>query len=172
MKITEVLNNPLEWEWSATDGGTIATFNVGGQITYIIKFYYNKDIPDLREIIFGMYKENNPYKKDDTVKDKFDQSDSHITNTGNEFKVFATVADIIKAYINKDNTFSGFIFEADESSRQKLYDRMLGLFKSQGFPATISGQQPYKYGLTYLAAKTEEDLERFKGVVRLDQPRG
>lgn len=51
---------------------------------------------------------------------------SDITNTGDAFKVFATVAEILKAYLNRFKSIKSFTFNAEysEPSRVKLYNTM------------------------------------------------
>jgi len=51
---------------------------------------------------------------------------SHVTNAGDAFKVFATVAKILKTYLNKYKTVRSFTFNSDmsEPSRVKLYNTM------------------------------------------------
>ena len=49
-----------------------------------------------------------------------------ISKTGNEFKVFATVAEILNEYLKKVKP-DNFWFTAKEPSRAKLYDRFAKL---------------------------------------------
>ena len=108
MKLSESLNSPLPYKWTKKNNFLRrAEFDVGGakygwkamegdmEGMWHVEFYIkNKDVDDIQGV----------------------------TGTGNEFKVFATVAKITDEFLS-DVKPKSIVFSAKEASRQKLYIR-------------------------------------------------
>lgn len=126
-RIDELLNKPLEWEWTRhRDHGSIATFHT------------DKDRFDVA------------LSKGDGYMDVMFISKNHgldISGDGQSFQIFATVAAILKDFISS-NPPQPIRFSAKEPSRAKLYQRLAQMMaKELGWKAdsqeTSTGRQFY-----------------------------
>ena len=110
MKLLEVLNKPAEWKWFKTSSREWkALFTIDDN-----KYVFKAETSDMErwQITFEIR--------------GTDGSPHDISKTGNEFKVFATVAEILNEYLKKVKP-EIFWFTAKEPSRAKLYDRFAKL---------------------------------------------
>ena len=114
MKLTEILNKPAEWKWFKTSTNKwIALFIIDDN-----KYVFQAQTKSMS----GMKK-----RWHITFEIRGTGGKPHdISKTGNEFKVFATVAEILNEYLKKVEP-SVFWFTAKEPSRAKLYDRFAKL---------------------------------------------
>ena len=110
MKLLEVLNKPAEWKWFKTSSREWkALFTIDDN-----KYVFKAETSDMErwQITFEI---------------RGAGGEPHdISKTGNEFKVFATVAEILNEYLKKVKP-DNFWFTAKEPSRAKLYDRFAKL---------------------------------------------
>lgn len=115
MILSEILNSKYEWEFSpaAHKGDVHVRFRAGDRDIQV-DFEFEKFADGVWEVAFA---ERHPTKN--TMK--FD-----ITSSGNEFRVFATVVDIIKAFLDKyDPKALTFSAEKSEGSRAQLYQKLV-----------------------------------------------
>ena len=125
--LNEVLNNPYEWEFDAENSGhdrvlykfttkpglqykvyMVSRNRRGWELTFNIDFNYIRD--KLGRSVDAAFK---------------------ISGTGDQFRVFATVQDIVKDFITKKKP-NAIEFSASEPSRQRLYSTFIANFeKSQ-----------------------------------------
>ena len=114
MKLTEILNKPAEWKWFKTSTNKwIALFIIDDN-----KYVFQAQTKSMS----GMKK-----RWHITFEIRGTGGKPHdISKTGNEFKVFATVAEILNEYLKKVKP-EIFWFTAKEPSRAKLYDRFAKL---------------------------------------------
>ena len=113
MKLLEVLNKPVPYEWTRRD-----------KMFWQGKFYV-ADKKYLFHALAGLFQGPNEWEIMFTMTDKNGKSGlgtMEPTGKGNEFKIFATVAKMTDDFIKKQKPKS-FIFSAKEKSRRKLYDR-------------------------------------------------
>ena len=110
MKLLEVLNKPAEWKWFKTSSRQwTALFIIDNN-----KYVFQAETSDMESWQITFEIRGTGGKPHD------------ISKTGNEFKVFATVADILNEYLKKVEP-EIFWFTAKEPSRAKLYDRFAKL---------------------------------------------
>ena len=110
MKLTEILNKPAEWKWFKTSSREWkALFTIDDN-----KYVFKAETSDMERWQITFEIRGAGGKPHD------------ISKTGNEFKVFATVAEILNEYLKKVKP-SVFWFTAKEPSRAKLYDRFAKL---------------------------------------------
>ena len=110
MKLLEVLNKPAKWKWFKTNWREwIALFIIEDN-----KYVFKAETSDMERWQITFEIRGAGGKPHD------------ISKTGNEFKVFATVAEILNEYLKKVKP-SVFWFTAKEPSRAKLYDRFAKL---------------------------------------------
>ena len=102
-RMTELMDNPVPFEDYMTFSEYKASFTIES-VEYL--FNAENDIDDWY-IYFEAYTEN-------------EAGMTGITGTGNEFTVFATIADIMRKFIAHYDP-KKFIFSAKEKSRIKLY---------------------------------------------------
>ena len=110
MKLTEVLNKPAEWKWFKTSSRQWTALFIIDDNKYVFKA--ETDDMERYQITFEI--RGTGGKPHD------------ISKTGSEFKVFATVAEILNEYLKKVEP-DVFWFSAKEPSRAKLYDRFAKL---------------------------------------------
>ena len=153
MKLFEVLDRHVEWEWKRhNDNYTEAEFRIGRRdvrVMFVIHYNPNTDKMDmedppeyLREIIFGSKDKDEPES----------EYSPKITNTGNEFEVFATVTKIIQAFVNKHSP-PALMFKAlvSEPSRVKLYKRFAKVLEKHGYETKFTGQ--YRDAINWVVVK-------------------
>ena len=110
MKLTEILNKPAEWKWFKTSSRQWkALFTIDDN-----KYVFQAETSDMERWQITFEIRGAGGKPHD------------ISKTGNEFKVFATVAEILNEYLKKVKP-DNFWFTAKEPSRAKLYDRFAKL---------------------------------------------
>ena len=110
MKLLEVLNKPAEWKWFKTSSRQwTALFIIDNN-----KYVFQAETSDMESWQITFEIRGTGGKPHD------------ISKTGNEFKVFATVAEILNEYLKKVEP-EIFWFTAKEPSRAKLYDRFAKL---------------------------------------------
>ena len=110
MKLLEVLNKPAEWKWFKTSSREWkALFTIVDN-----KYVFKAETSDMERLQITFEIRGTGGKPHD------------ISKTGNEFKVFATVAEILNEYLKKVEP-EIFWFTAKEPSRAKLYDRFAKL---------------------------------------------
>ena len=110
MKLLEVLNKPAKWKWFKTNWREwIALFIIEDN-----KYVFKAETDDMERYQITFEIRGTGGKPHD------------ISKTGNEFKVFATVAEILNDYLKKVKP-SVFWFTAKEPSRANLYDRFAKL---------------------------------------------
>ena len=110
MKLLEVLNKPAKWKWFKTNWREWIALFIIEDNKYVFKA--ETDDMDRYQITFEI--RGTGGKPHD------------ISKTGSEFKVFATVAEILNEYLKKVEP-DVFWFSAKEPSRAKLYDRFAKL---------------------------------------------
>lgn len=104
MKLWELLNQSAGWSWrSKGDRSWAANFSTGSNTFWV---YFDGHDGDKVELTFID-----------------DQRSDEITGRGDSFKVFATVADIVREFMSKRSP-SMLVFTAEEPSRIKLYARL------------------------------------------------
>lgn len=117
MKIFEILDNPVDWEYTTqSDTQVIAEFTIDDHEYGIFISDYSKQ-QKFYSISFTINNTSNQFG---------------ITGTGNQFVVFATTKSIIEDFASKNNP-EGFTFTAQEPSRVKLYRKFMVMFKKTEF---------------------------------------
>ena len=130
MKLLEVLNKPAEWKWFKTSSREWkALFTIDDN-----KYVFQAETSDMERWQITFEIRGAGGKPHD------------ISKTGNEFKVFATVAEILNEYLKKVKP-DIFWFTAKEPSRAKLYDRFAKLIvrKHQKYKAVSSVNNNKKF---------------------------
>ena len=130
MKLLEVLNKPAEWKWFKTSSREWkALFTIDDN-----KYVFKAETSDMERWQITFEIRGAGGKPHD------------ISKTGNEFKVFATVAEILNEYLKKVKP-DNFWFTAKEPSRAKLYDRFAKLIvrKHQKYKAVSSVNNNKKF---------------------------
>jgi len=135
MKLFEVLDRHVDWEWThKTSDQWSAIFSVDDRTAFVTfdmqpnpfgeEFEGDDTVPDEVVIIsFITHKTNN-----------YDTSTTEITGTGNEFQIFATVANIVGEFIKSQHP-PALVFSAasKEPSRVKLYKRFIKKLERSGY---------------------------------------
>ena len=130
MKLLEVLNKPAEWKWFLkAPREWKALFTIDDN-----KYVFKAETSDMERWQITFEIRGAGGKPHD------------ISKTGNEFKVFATVAEILNEYLKKVKP-DIFWFTAKEPSRAKLYDRFAKLIvrKHQKYKAVSSVNNNKKF---------------------------
>ena len=141
MKLFEVLDRHVEWKWiKDSEGYSEATFRIDRRIVEIMFAVEENPHSDdmdmglryeyIPEIVFTSRDEDEPASAATT----------DITNTGNEFEMFATVASIIQAWVAKRSP-EAMMFSAltKEPSRVKLYKRFARVLSKRGYEIKYTG---------------------------------
>ena len=114
MKLLEVLNEPAEWKWfKKSPRQWTALFIIEDN-----KYVFQAETSDMERWQITFEIRGTGGKPHD------------ISKTGNEFKVFATVAEILDEFLKKAKP-DQFWFTAKEPSRAKLYDRFSKIILSK-----------------------------------------
>ena len=130
MKLIEILNKPAEWKWFLkAPREWKALFTIDDN-----KYVFKAETSDMERWQITFEIRGAGGKPHD------------ISKTGNEFKVFATVAEILNEYLKKVKP-DNFWFTAKEPSRAKLYDRFAKLIvrKHQKYKAVSSVNNNKKF---------------------------
>ena len=130
MKLFEVLNTVVEWEWRSPpqlNRRSLAVFELDDGTRYELATFPVDHVGEdgeeyhMSEIAFVMVDDHN---------------DNHetITHSGSPLEVFSTVVDIVNDFIKKCNP-QGISFSADrdEPSRVRLYKRFTRMLTSRGW---------------------------------------
>lgn len=126
-KLTELFDNPVPWQSDTLNSGVyVADFQVEG-LDY--SFFAEDRGTDMWEITFEVVSGS----ASAPIESKWG-----ITGSGNQFTVFATIADILFSFIG-DYEPRSFYFNADEPSRRRLYAH---------FSKTIEKQIPYSLDIS------------------------
>lgn len=144
MKLWELFDSKGQVRWDRDSLMSTAHFSIG-QESYTVMFWHGRDGTN---ISFMMAREG---QKDDTG----------LTGSGNSFKVFAQVSQIILEYIEQDRP-ERFDFQGDGSSRIKLYDRLSHLLTGK-FPqyeleiqTLKTGAKSYQFSKKAMASLHED----------------
>lgn len=119
MKLQELFDKPLPWKWVIrTLSSWDALFDASTGEGYID---FKQSYPGDWSIAFSI------------------DGNEEVSGEGDEFKIFSTVVDIIKDFI-EENKPTKIRFEAKESSRIKLYNRLAKVLGSKfGYKAKKTG---------------------------------
>jgi len=125
--VTETLDAPYPLRWSSTSDDTVfwADFTTGAR-PYKIRFRKSASGSDW-ELNFSL---QDWVEWTNDAGQKFTDSSTGITGTGNANRVFATVVKSIQEFLRKVDPITLFC-TASEPSRQKLYRRMMSLVMKQ-----------------------------------------
>ena len=125
--LNEVLNNPYKWEFDDKNSGhdgVLYKFTTDPGLQYTVYMFYRNRRG--WELTFNM--------DFNYIRDKLGRSVDaafKISGTGDQFRVFATVQDIVKDFITKKKP-NAIEFSASEPSRRRLYSTFIANFeKSQ-----------------------------------------
>jgi len=146
MHVFELFDKHASWEWVETpDYGDVDAHFMIGDTEIVVAFI---EEPSRQEwwIEFG-----HPTKEGGLEKG--------ITGTGNAFQIFSTVIEIIRAFVQKHNPKT-IIFESHDSSRTKLYDRIIKELAKEWNVETEDGPQGRIYILTRGSATPNENRTR------------
>ena len=113
-ELTELFSPGKAWKWSFTGSEeAVAVFHVG-EIPYMFRAYTYSDTPGVWEVEFK-----------NAERGQSKSSKFGLTGTGNSAEVMSTIADIMRAFLEKyKDKIERLVFTAKESSRQALYARM------------------------------------------------
>jgi hypothetical protein len=138
MKLHEVLDKPYQYKWTQKSGDNwYGSFEISDGEAVLVMFQdpVNYDPIQTIEIVFSRGKPSGY------------QHSTQLTNTGNQFKIFATVMMMAKEYIKK-NSPEKIIFTAKEKSRQGLYGKLIKKFAGQLGYKLVNSADSY-YGVEY-----------------------
>ena len=125
--LNEVLNKPYEWKLVRTSMRNIEyRFTTDSGIEYIVGLGRLGENPTLTSTDWDLY-----FSISDTSLKKLDKDDSDmfkISGTGDQFRIFATVQDIVKDFIIK-HAPDLIAFSAAEPSRRRLYSTFTANFE-------------------------------------------
>lgn len=164
MLLSEVFKNKIEWSWTTDPVGKsefeVAFFNIG-DIRYAVKAFqaHIGEVDDLR-----IYFKVNPsieifnwIQKHSTHMMSFSADGSYdITKTGNQYQVFATMSDIIPAYM-KQTHCDILLFTAAEQSRRRLYNRMVTTIHVPGLVGVRLGERVFAVVRTNVAKELKTE---------------
>jgi hypothetical protein len=120
--LNEVLNNPYKWEFEAENSSNdyfMYKFTTKPGVPYRVKLYSQDQYWELSFNIDFNYITKLGKGVDDSFK---------ISGTGDQFRIFATIQDIIKDFITKKNP-NVIQFDAAEPSRRRLYSTFTANFE-------------------------------------------
>lgn len=112
MLLRELFDKPVKYSVSSKDGDVNASFKVGDKLFHKKKYGVDAvQYPNnVWKLSFYLWKDG---------KKVYD-----ITNTGDEFKVFSAVSNILKDFISS-HEINKLIFSSEHVSRTKLYKKLL-----------------------------------------------
>jgi len=141
IRITELLDNPADYDITVDEVSTLQAEFVVGEIPY-------------RVIISGDVhnEEDSEYKyKVFFSATTEDGRTGAITDTGNAPIVFSTVAAIIDEHYERYGSYvEAYSFTAKEKSRQKLYDRLSQLLKRELGFSRVNKRDTFIDGLEFV----------------------
>ncbi len=117
MILDEVFQQAYPWKWTQNSKDFVeAHFELdgGGEVILDIEHFKSSATWDLE---FSR-------KGEGDVGDADKYGSGHTTGQGDAFRIFATVKEIIQAFVKEHNP-NRIVFAGHESNRQKLYSRML-----------------------------------------------
>ena len=115
-QIQELMDNPLDWKLSIDSSDYFsAEFSLDNDLDYSFDAHIIKSPPLYFDPTIDVW----VVEFEATEKIKYNPT-FDITGTGQEFVVFATIADIFKSFIRRLKP-EAFFFSAKEQSRAKLY---------------------------------------------------
>ena len=139
MKLNEVLNKPYNVELRTAGSQWIAKFETDAGDLFKIRID-NKGHDDENQEWSAIF-------SDESVG----LDGIGITNKGDQFRVFATVFDVIEKFLKKVKPHS-FTFVAKEESRNKLYSMMIKKYAPKlGYE--LDGTYDVKQGTEYVLAR-------------------
>lgn len=123
--LSESLNSPYDYKWSEKDGGFIFFPDPNNQsILYTVLMLEDPEYTHRLNVLFHYTDEN-----------KNIQGTTDMTGTGDAFRIMATVAKIVKEYLNSrsSNYYDIIQFDAKSSDhgRVVLYKRLAQKLKDQ-----------------------------------------
>jgi hypothetical protein len=142
--VNETLNQPYKWrEEDSYNEDVSYIFRTNSNI------YYSVGFED---------KGNGRYELKFLSRDEFGDPQFEITDSGDAFRVFATVGSILKDFIQKYKP-NLLTFSAKGGSRIKLYDRLAKLISSLGFKQqqTIGGPGYYAFASERNGTEVDEE---------------
>lgn len=113
MRLFEIMNKPLEWEWTIQHSDNQSAEFIVGEMTYTVFFKLSeaREMGEYWHVSFSV------------TGGEFRANRADITGSGNAFAVFSTVLNILQDFIQNENP-NQLILSAKEKSRRKLYDRI------------------------------------------------
>ena len=115
-RITELMDKPLDWKMYVDQSNEFkADFELNDDLTYIFSAIVEIHTPPF---IINMV---DPTANIWVIEFSIEDGSFELTGTGNQFTVFATVADILKMFIFRRKP-EIFYFSAKEDSRIRLYN--------------------------------------------------
>jgi hypothetical protein len=150
--LNEVLNNPYKWELVRTSKYNIEyRFTTDSGIVYVVGLGRLGEDKTLTSKDWDLYFSISENSMKELGKD--DSDTFKISGTGDQFRVFATVQDIVKDFIIKHDP-DLIAFSAAEPSRRRLYST---------FTANFEKSQPELFK-TYIAWSMVTHLGRTLGI--------
>ena len=149
MLITELFDNPAEWILDTSDRRSANyTFSID-EINYDVDFSRSPARQDNLEI----------YNVNFSIVESTGANNFDISNTGNQYEVFATVSEIMKDFII-DRNVSAICFSAaaSEPSRISLYTKIMPVLKRIGMPKSII-KTNHRNTHYFIAARDAEALD-------------
>ena len=149
MLINELFDNPAEWVLDTSDRrSSNFTFTID-EVNYDVDITRNP----------ASYEDVGLYSVNFSVVDPGGATNFDLTNTGNQYEVFATVKDIVKDFASKNNMNALFFSSsANDTSRISLYTKLLPLFNRIGFPeSTIKTN--HRNSHYFIAAQNKDILD-------------
>jgi len=119
--IKELMDNPLDWQSVYDDDNRYsAEFDLDNGLTYSLEAFlrHSYDITAI-EVFRDLNITGTAWEIEFVAIEGF-KHNYKVTGTGDQFTVFATIADIIKMFIFRRKP-DAFFFSAKERSRVKLY---------------------------------------------------
>ena len=139
MFLNEVMNKPYKYELKTAASQWIAKFKTDARDLFKVRINnegYDDDEEQEWSVIFS----------DEGLFDGIG-----ITNKGDQFRVFATVFDVIGKFLKKVKPAS-FTFAAKEESRNKLYSMMIKRYANK-FGYKLDGTYDSTHGLEYILVR-------------------
>ena len=137
MKLFE-LKSTIEWEWKNVQSTSASAEFVVNENTYVVSFVKYQTSDTSKMLSLNMLDILPPTMWSIQFAAGAGFGVKHVTGTGGEMQVFATVMEITKQFIEKLNPEAvQFSSDAKEPSREPLYRRLLKMFGQQGWKTTV-----------------------------------
>jgi hypothetical protein len=140
--LLESLRNPYPWRLSYSNTNEYeASFMTAGMVSYVVHFDLINSVLNKYSVYELAFMIDQDDWADKVLAQKISTGPFGVAGTGDAFRVFATVIDILRAFIKKYNP-QRIEFNAEEASRAKLYDRLIKLVATEipGYRGTSSGR--------------------------------